>query len=105
MSSLYNMGNLTAVKEFFFWGGGVEWGMHEGVVVVGEGMGGGYDWTQLMAQSFLGVRRKYQTLSCPWGSPNQKDGFLKNKNSNEVWQSHFVDVAYMVLKQQINQYW
>ena len=44
MSSLYNMGNLTAVKEvfFFFWGGGeVEWGMHKGVVVVGVGMGGG----------------------------------------------------------------
>ena len=54
-----------------------------------------------MAQPFLGVRRKYQTFSCPWGFPNQKDGFLKNKNSKEVPLSHFVDVAYMILKQQL----
>ena len=41
MDSLYNMGNLTAVKEVFLVGLG--WEMHEGVVVVGGG--GVYDWT------------------------------------------------------------
>ena len=51
--------------------------MHEGVVE--ERRGGGF----------------------PWGFPNQKDGFLKNKNSKEVPLSHFVDVVYMILKQQL----
>ena len=43
MGSLYNMGNLTAVKDVSL--GGVGWGMHEGVVVVGVEVGGEvYDW-------------------------------------------------------------
>lgn len=59
--------------------------MHKGVV---EGRGGG----------------GYQTPGFPWGFPNQNEGFLKNKISKEVPLSHFVDVAFMILKQQIDQY-
>lgn len=71
------MGNLTAVKEVL---GG--WG-----------------------EEFMKGWQKEEEGEVPdsWfpkGILNQKDGFLKKK-SKEVPLSHFVDVAYMILKQQL----